>query len=87
MGWAIPFFSGMIIGKFWEAIIAWFVLAILFFGYIEALLLCRHCPHYAEKGYNLSCPINRVPDDVKDSFFRHCPEFRKAWDKTESDRI
>ena len=161
MGWAIPFFSGMIIGKFWEGIIVWFVLAILFFGYIEALLLCRHCPHYAEKGfwlrchanwglpkipkmnpqpmnsfekvawllyvavlflyyipffviseqwllltitssalivagwtmqrtqcnrcYNLSCPINRVPDDVKDSFFRHYPEFRKAWEITESD--
>lgn len=158
MGWAIPFFSGMIIGKFWVGIMVWFVLAIFFFCYLEALLLCRHCPHYAEKGfwlrchanwglpkipkmnprpmnsfekvtwllyvavlflyyipffvineqwlllmlttsamivagwtlqrtqcnrcYNLSCPINRVPDDVKDSFFRHYPEFGKAWGKT-----
>ena len=58
MGWAIPFFSGMIIGKFWTGILVWFVLAILFFGYIEALLLCRHCPHYAEKGFWLRCHAN-----------------------------
>jgi hypothetical protein len=40
---------------------------------------CNRC-------YNLSCPINRVPDDVKESFFRHYPEFRKAWEMIESDR-
>jgi hypothetical protein len=162
MGWAIPFFSGMIIGKFWTGLVVWLVLAILFFGYIEALVLCRHCPHYAEEGfllrchanwglpkipkikpqplngiekavwilyvvalflyyvpffiisgqwlllaltlsalivagwtlqrtqcnrcYNLSCPINRVPDDVKDAFFRYYPEFAKAWGKTNPNR-
>jgi hypothetical protein len=31
---------------------------------------CNRC-------YNLSCPINRVPEDVKDSFFRHYPEYEK----------
>jgi hypothetical protein len=36
---------------------------------------CNRC-------YNLSCPINRVPDDVKDSFFRHYP----AWGKTKPER-
>ena len=33
MGWAIPFFSGMIIGKFWAGMMVWIVLAIIFFGY------------------------------------------------------
>jgi len=162
MGWAIPFFAGMIIGKFWVGMTAWFVLAVAFFGYIEARVLCRHCPHYAEEGfwlrchanwglpkiprmnprplnsfekvvwclyvallflyyipffvlsgqwllltlttsaliaagwtlqrtkcnccYNLSCPINRVPDDVRESFFRHYPVFGKAWGKVSKGR-
>jgi hypothetical protein len=163
MGWAIPFFAGMIIGKFWAGISVWFVLAVVFFGYIEALVLCRHCPHYAEKGfwlrchanwglpkiprmnprpmnyfekgvwllyvaviflyyipffiiseqwllltltssaifiagwtlqrtkcnrcYNLSCPVNRVPDAVKESFFKNYPEFGKAWGKKRPNRF
>jgi len=162
MGWAIPFFAGMIIGKFWVGMTAWFVLAVAFFGYIEARVLCQHCPHYAEEGfllrchanwglpkiprmnprplnsfekvvwclyvallflyyipffvlsgqwllltlttsaliaagwtlqrtkcnccYNLSCPINRVPDDVRESFFRHYPVFGKAWGKVSKGR-
>ena len=57
-GWAIPFFAGMIIGKFWVGITVWVVLAIIFFGYIEALILCRHCPHYAEDGFLLRCHAN-----------------------------
>jgi hypothetical protein len=149
--WAIPFIAGMVIGNFWTGLIIWFGLAILFFGYVEALLLCRHCPHYIEKGsflrchanwglpkipkpntrpmnmaekiiwliyvavlflyyvpffiisaqwllltlttsalftavwtlqrtqcnrcYHLSCPANRVPDDVKEGFFKNYPEF------------
>ncbi len=155
IGWAIPFFAGMIIGKFWIGLGVWFGLAIVFFGYVEALILCRHCPHYQEKGfllrchanwglpkipkisrrplnklekvvwlvyvavlflyyipffivgeqwllliltssalvvagwtlqrtqcnrcYNLSCPINRVPDSVKAAFFENYPEFSAAW--------
>lgn len=153
MGWVIPFLAGMIIGKFWIG------LAVIFFGYVEALVLCRHCPHYAEKGfllrchanwglpkipkfnplplnflekviwilyvavlflyyvpffiighqwllllltstalfvatwtlqrtqcnrcYNLSCPINKVPDDVKKTFFENFPLFHDAWGKKE----
>jgi hypothetical protein len=155
MSYAIPFFAGMIIGKFWLGLAAWFGLAALFFGYVEALVLCRHCPHYAEEGftlkchanwglpklpgfdprplskieqvgwlvyvavlflwyvpffvvsqqwfllglttwatfaaswtlqrtkctrcYNLSCPINRVPQDVRRVFFKNYPEFAEAW--------
>jgi hypothetical protein len=154
IGWVIPFFAGMIIGKFWKGLAVWAGLAVLFFGYIEALVLCRHCPHYAEKGfllrchanwglpkipgfsprplnfwekaiwlfyvavlflyyipffimsqqwlilvltttalitavwtlqrtqcnrcYNLSCPVNRVPDDVKKAFFKNYPAFCDA---------
>ena len=58
MGWAIPFFSGMIIGKFWAGIMVWVVLAIIFSGYIEALVLCRHCPHHAEDDFWLHCHAN-----------------------------
>ena len=155
IGWAIPFFAGMFIGKFWIGLAVWFGLAIVFFGYVEALILCRHCPHYAEKGfllrchanwglpkipkisrrplntlekvtwliyvavlflyyipffivaeqwllliltssalvvagwtlqrtqcnrcYNFSCPINRVPENVRDAFFKNYPEFSAAW--------
>jgi hypothetical protein len=149
--WAIPFFAGMIGGRFWTALAVWLGLALLFFGYVEALVLCRHCPHYAEEGfllrchanwglpkippfdprplnsteraiwllyaavlvfyyvpffvvsrqwlllvlttwsavaagrtllrtkcthcYHLSCPLNRVPDDVREGFFRNYPGF------------
>ena len=152
---AIPFFTGMILGKHWLGLGVWAGLAILFFGYVEALILCRHCPHYAEDGfllkchanaglpkipafdprplnkvektvwlvyaaviifwfvpffiigqqwvllavtsgagiafftglqltkcnrcYNLSCPINRVPADVRAKFFDNYPIFAEAW--------
>jgi hypothetical protein len=33
MGWTIPFFSGMIIGKFWVGIMVWFVLVILLYSF------------------------------------------------------
>ena len=56
--YAIPFLAGMIIGKFWWALAIWFGLAIVFFVYVEALILCRHCPHYAESGSVLKCHAN-----------------------------
>lgn len=56
--WVIPFVAGMTIGKFWIGLIVWIGLAIIFFGYVEALVLCRHCPHYMEKGFLLSCHAN-----------------------------
>jgi len=58
IGWFIPFAAGMIIGKHWVGQIVWAALAIIFFGYVEALILCRHCPHYAEPGFFLSCHAN-----------------------------
>ena len=159
MGWFIPFLAGMIIERFWIGLAIWIGLAVLFFGYVEALVLCRHCPHYAEKGlllrchanwglpkipkfnprplnfsekaiwlfyvailflyyvpffiisqqwllflltttalfvaawtlqrtqcnrcYNLLCPINKVPDDVKRVFLENYPVFYDAWDQKE----
>jgi hypothetical protein len=56
--WAIPFFVGMIIGRAWIGLGVWGGLALLFFGYVEQLLLCRHCPHYAEPGFFLRCHAN-----------------------------
>jgi len=152
---AVPFLIGMIIGKHWLGLGLWVGFCVLFFGYFEALILCRHCPHYAEEGfllqchanagmpkippfdprplnkieqvswlicavalvfwfvpsfiigqqwvllvitscaaitffaglqltkcnrcYNLSCPINRVPADVRIEFFKNYPIFAEAW--------
>jgi hypothetical protein len=155
--WAIPFFAGMINGRYWTGLVVWLVLAAVFFIYVEALILCRHCPHYAEDGatltchanyglpkipafdprplnkaeqtlwvvyvlalflyyvpffvasrqwlllavtswaaltwawtvqrtmcnrcYNLSCPINRVPEAVREEFFKNYPQFARTWGK------
>ena len=160
--WSIPFLAGMIIGKFWIGLAVWFGLAAVFFTYVEALVLCRHCPHYAEQGfllkchansglpkiprfdprplnriesviwllyvailflyyipffiisdqwlllglntwalvaiswtlqrtqctrcYHLSCPINRVPDDIREGFFKNYPEFADAWEEAKQVR-
>jgi hypothetical protein len=69
IGYFIPFLGGMIIGKFWIGLAAWLGLGVLFFVYVEALVLCRHCPHYAEPGLTLRCHANwglpKIPG--------HCP--------------
>ncbi len=159
LGCMIPFFAGMILGKFWVGLAVWLVLAAIFFGYVEALILCRHCPHYAERGfllkchanaglpkiprydprplnrvervvwlayvavlflyfipflvvshqwlllgltgfwtfaavwtvmrtqctrcYHLSCPANRVPEEVREGFFRNYPDFARTYGRTE----
>ncbi len=54
----IFFITGMIIGKFYLWLIIWIGLAASFFIYFEALVLCRHCPHYAEPGKTLTCHAN-----------------------------
>jgi hypothetical protein len=59
---SVPFMilliSGMIIGKFYLWLAIWFGLVIIFFVYVEVLILCRHCPHYAEPGKTLKCHAN-----------------------------
>jgi hypothetical protein len=54
----VPFFTGMILGKHYFGLVVWFVLSVVFFTYVEALILCRHCPHYKEKGATLRCHAN-----------------------------
>lgn len=54
----IPFFAGMIAGGHWYGLLSWGFLAVIFFGYLEALILCRHCPHYKEEGNTLRCHAN-----------------------------
>ena len=58
VGWLIPFLAGMIRGKHWVGLAVWFGLCLVFFGYVEAMVLCRHCPHYAEEGPTLRCHAN-----------------------------
>ncbi|WP_028313616.1 hypothetical protein [Desulfatibacillum aliphaticivorans] len=56
--WAIPFFAGMISGGHWSGLAVWAGLCVVFFGYVEAWLLCRHCPAYKEPGATLRCHAN-----------------------------
>lgn len=58
VGFFIPFLAGMVIGGHWLALGLWLLLAAVFFGYVEARVLCRHCPHYAEEGFLLKCHAN-----------------------------
>ncbi len=58
IGWLIPFLAGMISGRHWLGLLVWLGLAAVFFGCVEAWLLCRHCPAYAEKGATLRCHAN-----------------------------
>lgn len=55
VGFLVPFVAGMIIGGHWLALGVWLLLAAVFFGYVEALVLCRHCPQYAEERFVLRC--------------------------------
>jgi len=158
VNWLIPFLAGMIAGAFWIGLAVWAGLVALFFGYVEAFVLCRHCPAYAEEGstlrchanwglpkfprfdprplnriegatflgygavlflyhipffvlseqwlllvwctlatglavwvvqrtqctrcYHLSCPGNRVPEEVRRRFFENYPEFAETWEKS-----
>ncbi|MDO9514536.1 MAG: hypothetical protein Q7J01_00350 [Syntrophales bacterium] len=39
-------------------LIAWIMVIVGFFGFIEIRVMCSHCPHYAEPGYSLKCWAN-----------------------------
>ncbi|UCD58043.1 MAG: hypothetical protein JSV16_02710, partial [Candidatus Hydrogenedentota bacterium] len=64
----IPFF---IISEQWLllALTTW---ASIVWGWTVQRTQCTRC-------YNLSCPVNRVPEDVRKGFFERYPEFAKAW--------
>jgi hypothetical protein len=51
----IPFIGGMVVMKQWEALIVWGALAAVFFSYFQQKLVCCRCPHYAGRGFFLSC--------------------------------
>ncbi len=65
VGFFVPFVAGMILSGYWLAFGLWLLLAAAFFGYVEALVLCRHCPHYAGARLTLGCHADyglaRVP--------------------------
>jgi len=75
--WLIPFLAGIVIGKFWLPLAIWFGLAVLFFGYVEALVLCRHCPHYAESGFLLKCHANSGLPKIP----KYSPRPLHTWEK------
>jgi hypothetical protein len=66
--WFVPFF---IVGQQWALLVITSGGAITFFAGLQ-LTKCNRC-------YNLSCPINRVPADVRTEFFKNYPIFAEAW--------
>jgi len=54
----IPAFIGVRLSGYGEYLLGWAIMAILFFGFWEIYILCRHCPYYAEKGLVLRCIAN-----------------------------
>ncbi|MBW2673076.1 MAG: hypothetical protein JRD89_06620 [Deltaproteobacteria bacterium] len=39
-------------------LIAWIMVILGFFGFLEIRVMCSHCPHYAEPGNSLKCWAN-----------------------------
>jgi membrane protease YdiL (CAAX protease family) len=70
IGFPFPF---LVLGQQWFFLIfaslGAIVLGAILFGW-----LCLRC-------VNFSCPFNRVPKDVVDSFLKENPKMRKAWEK------
>jgi hypothetical protein len=54
----VPFCAGMVAGKHYYGILFWIILDLIFFVYVEAFILCRHCPQYKEEGKTLRCHAN-----------------------------
>lgn len=75
--WFMVFFYGMITGGHTTALVHWLILAIFFFGYFEALVLCRHCPHYAAAGFLLSCHANSSLPKIP----KYDPKPAKTWER------
>lgn len=70
IGFPFPF---LILGQQWLLLI-FASLGAIVFGAILFGWLCLRC-------VNFSCPFNRVPKDVVDSFLKENPKMRKAWEK------
>lgn len=60
-----PAFLGMRTAGFAGTAISWVVLAALFFGLGLPAILCRHCPHYAQKGRFIICPSAVGPPKLR----------------------
>lgn len=55
---AIPAFTGMILGGYGWYILGYVGFMIFFFFVWESRILCSHCPYYAENGRILHCIAN-----------------------------
>jgi hypothetical protein len=71
--WPIPVF---VASQQWLllAITVWAVIA---WAWTVQRTQCTRC-------YHLSCPVNRVPEEVREGFFCNCPEFARAWGREPS---
>jgi hypothetical protein len=49
--------AGLLFLGVWP-LVAWVVIVIGFFGFLEIRVKCSHCPHYAEEGRTLGCWAN-----------------------------
>lgn len=55
---AIPAIIGVRQSGYSSYLLGWVIMAVVFFGFWEIYILCRHCPYYALKGLTIKCIAN-----------------------------
>ncbi|MFX0016030.1 MAG: hypothetical protein ACFE98_15690 [Candidatus Hermodarchaeota archaeon] len=81
----LPFFLpagiGLILTTFWTGswvgVIIYASFWVVFFGFFEIFVLCRHCPYYSEEGRILHCLANHSLLKIWD----YNPEPMNRWEK------
>jgi hypothetical protein len=68
----VPFF---VVSQQW-LLLVWGSWALVTWVWILQRTQCTRC-------YNLSCPVNRVPEEVRKGFFLNYTQFAKAWQENE----
>lgn len=82
---SLPFFIPVAIGMIltiiwtgdWTGIIIYGAFWVLFFGFFEIFVLCRHCPYYSEEGRILHCLANHGLPKI----WKYNPGPMNRWEK------
>ncbi|MFX0122997.1 MAG: hypothetical protein ACFFAE_05110 [Candidatus Hodarchaeota archaeon] len=83
--YGLPFFIPATIGmvltiiwtRNWTGLIIYITFWLLFFGFFEIYVLCRHCPYYSEEGRILHCLANHGLLKI----WRYNPGPMNQWEK------
>lgn len=55
---AIPAIIGVRQSGYSPYLMGWLIMAVVFFGFWEIYILCRHCPYYVLEGLTIKCIAN-----------------------------